>query len=120
MEKHKLGEMEEKLANLIWEHAPLKTKMLIDLCAEAFNWKRTTTYTMLKRLCDRELFRHQEGEVTILKGKDAFKSEQGEQFVKDNFGGSLPQFLAAFTRSKKLSAEEIKEIQSLIASHEED
>ncbi|GAB6109382.1 BlaI/MecI/CopY family transcriptional regulator [Fusibacter bizertensis] len=120
MEKHKLGEMEEKLADLIWDHAPLKTKVLIDLCSEAFKWKRTTTYTMLKRLCERDLFTHQNGEITILTSRDSFKSVQGEQFVNDNFEGSLPRFIAAFTRGKKLSADEIKEIQSLIASHEED
>ncbi|MDH8676790.1 BlaI/MecI/CopY family transcriptional regulator [Fusibacter bizertensis] len=120
MEKHKLGEMEEKLADLIWAHAPLKTKVLIALCADAFDWKRTTTYTMLKRLCERELFAHENGEITIMTSKEAFKSGQGEQFVNENFGGSLPQFVAAFTRGKKLSADEVREIQKLIASHEEE
>ncbi len=119
MEKHKLGEMEERLAELIWDHAPLTTKTLIALCTDAFDWKRTTTYTMLKRLCDRELFLQADGQITVLLSREAFKSEQGMAFVKENFNDSLPSFIAAFSRKKKLSREEIEAIQQLIDAHQE-
>ncbi|MEA3422541.1 MAG: BlaI/MecI/CopY family transcriptional regulator, partial [Bacillota bacterium] len=97
MEKYKLGEMEQRFANLIWEKAPVKTRDLIALCAEEFNWKRTTTYTMLKRLCDRQIFVNDNGEVKILLEKENFLAEKGEEFLEETFEGSLPRFLSAFT-----------------------
>ena len=114
MELYKLGEMEGKLAELIWENAPVTTRKLVELCAEAFGWKRTTTYTMLKRLCDRGMFETKEGTVSALVSQEELKAAQGEKFVEETFGGSLPQFLAAFCRRKRLSREEVQEIQKLI------
>lgn len=119
MEQYKLGEMEQKFADLIWENAPVSTRALILLCESAFSWKRTTTYTMLKRLCDREIFKNEEGMVTALLSKEEFGAAQGEQFLTEAFGGSLPQFLVAFSRRKKLTREEISEIQQLIDNHQE-
>lgn len=114
MEKYKLGEMEQKFADLIWEKAPISTRDLIKLCSEIFNWKRTTTYTMLKRLCEREFFENDNGTVKILLAREDFLSEKGEEFLQETFEGSLPRFITAFTRRKKLSREEIQEIQQLI------
>ncbi|HKL10382.1 MAG TPA: BlaI/MecI/CopY family transcriptional regulator [Clostridia bacterium] len=119
MKKYKLGEMEQRFANLIWENAPIKTRDLITLCAEEFNWKRTTTYTMLKRLCDREIFVNDNGEVKILLKKEDFLAEKGEEFLEETFEGSLPRFLTAFIRRKKLSVKEIQEIQQLIDGYKE-
>ncbi|WP_048600781.1 BlaI/MecI/CopY family transcriptional regulator [Rubeoparvulum massiliense] len=119
MEKYKLGEMEQRFADLIWEHAPIKTHDLITLCVQEFSWKRTTTYTMLKRLCDREIFRNDNGTVIVLMGKEDFLAEKGEAFLVESFEGSLPRFLTAFTRRKKLSEQEIEEIQKLIDKHKE-
>ncbi|NLY70262.1 MAG: BlaI/MecI/CopY family transcriptional regulator [Clostridiales bacterium] len=119
MEKYKLGEMEQKFADLIWEHEPITTRELIELCAETFDWKRTTTYTMLKRLCDRGIFVNQKGIVSSLMTRDEFLAGQGEKFLEESFGGSLPRFLAAFTRRKKLSDKEIQEIQKLINEYKE-
>ena len=119
MEQYKLGEMEQRFADLIWEHEPLSSRTLTELCAEAFDWKRTTTYTMLKRLCERKLFQNQGGMVSALMSKNEFGAARGEQFLNDTFGGSLPQFLAAFTRRNKLSEKEIGEIQQLINEHKE-
>ena len=119
MEKYKLGEMEQKFAYLIWENEPISSRALTELCEKAFSWKRTTTYTMLKRLCERAIFQNESGTVTSLMSKSEFGAAQGEQFLTETFDGSLPRFLAAFTRRKKLSEKEIKEIQKLIDDHRE-
>lgn len=120
MEQYKLGEMEQRFADLIWQNEPLGSRALTELCAEAFQWKRTTTYTMLKRLCERGIFVNQGGMVSALLSKNEFGAAQGEQFLQNSFGGSLPQFLAAFTRRNKLSEKEADEIQLLIAQHREE
>lgn len=119
MEQYKLGEMEERFAQLIWKHEPVSSRTLTELCAEAFDWKRTTTYTMLRRLCDRELFQNTKGTVTALMSEADFRAGQGEEFLNETFKGSLPQFFAAFTRRNKLSKKEIQEIQRLIDEHKE-
>lgn len=120
MELYKLGEMEQKFAELIWTHAPIPSGQLVKLCQEAFNWKRTTTYTMLKRLCLRNLFVNKNGIVQVVMTKGDFQAAQGEQFLNENFDGSLPCFLAAFSRRKKLSRQEIEELQKLIDDYKED
>lgn len=119
MDQYKLGEMEKKFADLIWNHAPIVTRALTELCQREFSWKRTTTYTMLGRLCERGIFQNRDGTVTALMTKAEFGAAQGEQFLSEAFDGSLPQFLAAFTRRKKLTDREIHEIQRLIDAHEE-
>lgn len=119
MEKYKLGEMEQRFADLIWENEPVTSRELTELCGEAFNWKRTTTYTMLKRLCNREIFGNEKGTVVSLMSKDDFLAEQGEKFLEEAFKGSLPKFITAFTRRNKLSESEIQEIQHLIDEHKE-
>ena len=119
MEQYKLGEMEQKFADMIWANEPVSSRALTELCEAEFSWKRTTTYTMLKRLCDRGIFANNSGTVTALMSKAKFGAAQGEQFLKDAFNGSLPQFLAAFTRRKKLTAKEIADIQRLIDNHKE-
>lgn len=119
MENYKLGEMEQKFADLIWNNEPISSRELTLLCEKAFMWKRTTTYTMLKRLCERKIFENSHGTVRVLMKREEFLGAQGEQFVEESFGGSLPQFLAAFTRRKKLSEKEIEEIRTLIDAQEE-
>lgn len=120
MERFKLGEMERRLGDLIWENEPVSSRTLTELCADAFEWKRTTTYTMLKRLCDRGIFQNRNGTVVSLMSKNEFLAAQGEQFINESFGGSLPRFIAAFTRRNRLSAVEIEELQRLIDEHRED
>lgn len=114
MEKYKLGEMEQRFADIIWDKAPIKTRDLIEKCKEEFQWKRTTTYTMLKRLCERGIFKNDNGTVRVLLVREDFLAEKGEEFLAESFEGSLPRFLTAFTRRKKLSQKEIEEIQQLI------
>ena len=110
----KLGAIETRFAEIIWANAPLTTNQLIKLCADELEWKRTTTYTVLKKLCDKGLFRTENSVVTALVSKQEFEGMQSEQFVEETFKGSLPAFLAAFNSRKKLSDQEIDEIQKLI------
>lgn len=120
MEQYKLGEMEQKFADLIWENAPIGSGELTKLCEKEFSWKRTTTYTMLKRLCDRGMFENRSGTVVILLTREEFQGAQGEHFVNETFAGSLPRFLAAFSRRKKLSDRDILELKKLIDNYEEE
>ena len=116
MAEYKLGEVESIFADIIWKNEPLSSRRLAQLAEERLKWKRTTTYTILKRLCDRGLFRNQDGTVTSLISREEFYARRSEQFVADTFQGSLPAFLAAFGSRKKLSDAEIDELQSIIDS----
>ena len=114
MGNYKLGVMETKFAGLIWDHEPIPSGDLVKLCAKELAWKKSTTYTMLRRLCERGIFQNKDGTVSSLLNKQEFAALQSEKFVEETFAGSLPQFLAAFTMRKKLSAAEIEELQRLI------
>ena len=116
MEEYRLGEVESLFADIIWKNEPLSSRRLAQLAEERLKWKRTTTYTILKRLCDRGLFRNQDGTVTSLISREEFYARRSEQFVEDTFQGSLPAFLAAFGSRKKLSDAEIDELQKVIDS----
>lgn len=110
----RLGEVEGRFADIIWQNEPLSSRKLAELAEKELSWKRTTTYTVLKRLCDRGLFQNREGTVTSLISKGEFSALQSEKFVDDTFGGSLPSFLAAFGSRKKLSDSEIDALQKII------
>ena len=114
MADYKLGEVESVFADIIWNNEPLSSRRLAELAQERLNWKRTTTYTVLKRLCDRELFQNKDCIVTSLVSREEFYARQSEQFVEETFQGSLPAFLAAFGSRKKLSDTEIDELQKVI------
>lgn len=114
MDDNRLGLMEGRFADIIWQSAPISTGDLIKICEAQFGWKRTTTYTMLKRLCQRGIFANDSGTVIVLMPKVDFHQRQSEQFITDTFGGSLPAFIATFTKGKTLSDEEADEIQRLI------
>jgi len=116
MAEYKLGEMESVFADIIWSNEPLPSRQLAELAQQRLSWKRTTTYTVLKRLCDRELFRNEGGMVTSLVSREEFYARQSEKFVEDTFQGSLPAFVAAFGSRKKLSEEEIEQLQRIIDS----
>ena len=116
MPEYKLGEVESIFADIIWNNEPLSSRRLAELAEQRLSWKRTTTYTILKRLCDRGLFRNEGGTVSSLVSKDEFHARQSEQFVEDTFQGSLPAFLAAFGSRRKLSDAEIDELQRVIES----
>lgn len=110
----RLGEVESRFADIIWNHEPLSSRRLAELAEQELTWKRTTTYTVLKRLCDRGLFQNQNGTVTSLVNRKEFYALQSEKFVEETFDGSLPAFLAAFGSRKRLSQKEIDELQKLI------
>ena len=114
MEKMRLGTIESRFADIVWDRAPLSTSELIKLCEAEFDWKRTTTYTVLKRLSERGIFENDNGTVTVLISKDEFYSMQSEKVVNESFGGSLPAFIAAFTSRQNLSDDEIAEIRAII------
>lgn len=114
MEDYTLGTIESRFADIIWEHAPLNTSELISLCEDALGWKRTTTYTVLKKLSDRGLFENQGGTVIVKLSKEEFYARQSECYVDQSFQGSLPGFLAAFTSRRKLNQKEIQELQRII------
>ena len=116
MNDYRLAEAEAVFADIIWSNEPLSSRHLAELAQQRLNWKRTTAYTVLKRLCDRGLFQNESGTVSSLVSREEFYSRQSEQFVEDAFQGSLPAFLAAFGRRKKLSDSEINELQSIIDS----
>ena len=110
----KLGPIETRFAEIIWANEPLTTNQLTRLCLEQLEWKRTTTYTVLKKLCDKGLFRTENSIVTALVSKAEFEGMQSEQFVDETFRGSLPAFLTAFGSRKKLSEVESDELQKII------
>lgn len=110
----KLGAVESRFAEIIWENEPLTTNQLIKICADELEWKRTTTYTVLKKLSEKGIFKTENSVVTSVISRQEFEGLQSEQFVEENFKGSLPAFLAAFTARRKLSDQEIDEMKALI------
>ena len=114
MNNWRLGSVESIFANLIWDNAPISSGDLAKLASDAIGWKKTTSYTVLKRLCDRGIFQNQNGIITVLINRDDFYAYQSGQYVKESFSGSLPAFLVAFSRKKKLSTDEINELQRII------
>lgn len=110
----KLGVIEARFADIIWQNEPLPSGELVKLCDEELSWKKSTTYTILRKLCERGIFQNKDGIVSSIISRDEFYAIQSEEFVNETFQGSLPAFLAAFTSRKKLSEQEIVELQSLI------
>ena len=120
MGDYKLGEIEARFADLIWKHEPLTSGELVKLAQESLSWKKSTTYTMLKRICEQQLFQNENACVTSLVSRDEYLQSQGEQFLEQNFGGSIPSFLAAFMDRRKLTRKQIEEIRDMIDRYEED
>lgn len=116
MAELRMGTAEAKFADMIWESEPISSGDLAKLANEEFEWKKTTSFTVLKRLCERGLFQNQKGTITSLISKEEFYARHSEQYVEEAFDGSLPAFLAAFGTRKKLSDKEIDEIQKIIDS----
>ena len=114
MAEIQLGAVEARFADIIWEREPVTSSELIRLAAAELSWKRTTTHTVLRRLCDKGLFQNNNGMVTSLLSRQEFYARHSKKYVDETFAGSLPAFFAAFTSEKKLTAEEIAEIRELI------
>lgn len=111
-----LGEIQEQFAKIIWDMEPIKSGDLVKIAHEQLGWKKSTTYTVLRKLCEKGLFQNIDGTVSSLISKAEFDSAKTHKFVDENFTGSLPSFLAAFTRNKRLSKKEVNEIQEMIDS----
>ncbi len=114
MSDMELGAVQAEFAELIWDREPIGSGELVKLCNEKFEWKKSTTYTVLKKLCEKGLFKNEEGVVTSVLSREDYYSRKSEQFVKETFHGSLPAFIAAFASGKKLTEREVDEIQDMI------
>ena len=110
----RLGPVESRFAELIWDGEPISSTELVHLAERELEWKKSTTYTVLKRLCEKGIFQNEGGVVTSRLSREEYAARQSEQFVEETFSGSLPAFLTAFTRRKKLTEEEIDQLQRLI------
>ena len=119
MSKFSLGEQETRFANIIWDNAPIKSTELVKLAAEVMQWKKSTTFTMLRRLCERGLFKNENATVYVKLTREQFFSGQSRQYVEDTFGGSLPQFIAAFIGGKSLSDKQAEELMKIINERRE-
>ena len=120
MNEMQMGAVESRFADIIWQNEPISTTSLVKLAEAELNWKKTTTYTVLKRLCEKGIFANNGGSVTSLVSHDDFYARQSERFVDETFCGSLPAFIAAFTKRKALSKTEVDEIRRMIDSFKEE
>ena len=120
MAEYRLAEAESRFADIIWEREPIRSGELVELAARKLSWKSTTSYTVLRRLCDRGIFQNRDSVVTSLIGREQFYSQKSRQFVEDTFGGSLPRFLTAFIGGGRLDAAQAEELRKLIEAYEED
>lgn len=117
METPKVYESEYRFCLILWEHEPVKSKELVRLCQEQLGWKATTTYTVIKRLSERGVLKNENTIVSSLVSKDQVQAAELEEFVEKTFEGSLPAFVAAFTKHKRISKEEIDAVQAMINAY---
>lgn len=117
MDGIELGSVQERFADLIWENEPIESGALVKLCAAKWDWKKSTTYTVLKKLCDKGIFRNDGGTVRAVIAKEDFYAGRSKQIVKDSFCGSLPAFIAAFLQDRGLTDAEADELQSMIEQY---
>jgi len=111
-----LGAVQERFADIVWANEPIGSGELVKLCEKELNWKKPTTYTVLRKLCEKGLLKNENGVVSSLISREDFYSSKSEQIVEESFQGSLPAFVAAFISRKELSAQEAEEIQKMIDS----
>ncbi|MCD7738955.1 MAG: BlaI/MecI/CopY family transcriptional regulator [Lachnospiraceae bacterium] len=116
---YKMTDAEKQLADIIWENEPLGSGQLVTLAAQHMNWKKSTTYTVLKKLCENDIFQNQGSIVSSKVSADEYTRLLGEEYLEQNYGGSLPGFVAAFIRKKKISKSEIEQLERMIAEYKE-
>ena len=114
-----MTETELKFAELIWKEEPVGSGELVKLCRQEYGWKKSTTYTFIKKLCEQEIFHNENAVVTSLIGREEYLQQQGEEFVEKAFEGSLPKMIAAFIERKRLSKAQIEEIEKMIEDYKE-
>lgn len=114
MKQIELAAVQERFADIVWAHEPIASGELVKVCEKELNWKKPTTYTVLRKLCQKGLLQNVDGIVSSLISKEDFYSSKSEQIIEDSYKGSLPAFIAAFTSRKKLTESEVDEIQKMI------
>ena len=119
MNDYQMGAVEARFADIIWEHEPISSSELARRSEALLKWKKSTTYTVLKRLCEKGIFQNHHGTVTSLVSRQEFYALQSERFVEQTFDGSLPAFLTAFTSRKSLSPTEVEQLRRMVAEYEE-
>lgn len=115
-----MGVIESRFADIIWQNEPLSSTELAKRSEQELKWKKTTSYTVLKRLCDKGIFQNNKGTVTSVISRKEFYSMQSEKFVEETFDGSLPAFLTAFTARKNLTPEEVAHLRRMVQEYEEE
>ncbi|MBQ8697157.1 MAG: BlaI/MecI/CopY family transcriptional regulator [Clostridia bacterium] len=118
MNEIQLGPLESRFADMIWQNEPVMSPELCRMALEELNWRKSTTYTVLRRLCDKGIFQNEKGEVTSLISRDDFYAARSRAFVRETFDGSLPAFIVAFAKDNKLGEEEVKALRELVKQYE--
>lgn len=119
MSDYQMGVIESRFADMIWANEPVSSTELAKRSEEIFGWKKSTTYTVLKRLCEKGIFQNNKGVVTSAISRQEFYSARSEKFIEETFAGSLPAFLTAFTARKNLTPEEVEHLRRMVAEYEE-
>ncbi len=120
MSIYQMGAIEARFADIVWQNEPITSSNLCKAAEKSFGWKKSTTYTVLKRLCEKGILKNENGNVTSVITKEEFYAHQSDRFVNENFGGSLPAFIAAFTAKNNLTREQIAELKEMIDKFEEE
>lgn len=115
-----MTEAEMQLAQIIWEREPIASGELVRLAAKRLNWKKSTTYTVLRKICENGIFKNEETIVSSIIGREEYTRMKGERYLEENYNGSLPGFVAAFLKKRKLSRVEIEELSRMIEEYRED
>ena len=119
METPKIFESEFRFCLILWEHEPINSTRLVELCKEHLGWSKATTYTVIRRLSERGVVKNENAVVTSLVSKEEAQKSRLDEMVEETFEGSMPAFIAAFSKSKRLSKEEVEQLRQLIDSYEE-
>lgn len=120
MENVRFGGVEIKFADIVWKKAPVTTRELISICEEKLNWKRTTTYTVLKKFCERGIFKTENSVVYTIIEKEDYYTKIGEVFLEEGFSGSLPAFIAAFSKKNNISETDFTAISEILSKYKEE
>lgn len=120
METPKIFESEYRFCLILWEQEPVNSTRLVELCKERLGWSKATTYTVIRRLSERGVLKNENAVVTSLVSKAQAEESQVDELVEKTFQGNMPAFIAAFSRSKKLTKQEVDQLKALIDSYEEE
>ena len=119
METPKIFESEYRFCLILWEHEPINSTRLVELCKEHLGWSKATTYTVIRRLSERGVLKNENTIVSSLISKEEAQKSRLDEMVEETFEGSMPAFIAAFSKSKRLSKDEVEQLRQLIDSYEE-